>query len=130
MKRLFSLLAPSIAFLVLAGCSDDLAHKAGEPQTVKQPGDQTKPSPEEQAKITAALDRLPPEDKALAEAQQFCAVETENRLGLMGTPVKVLVNGQPVFLCCKGCKTTALEEPDKTLAKVQQLRKAAEASGH
>ena len=106
----------------LAGCSGGSDAKRGDAQAANQSTDQPKPSPAEQAKIVTALDRLPPEDRALAEEQQFCAVEPENRLGLMGTPVKVLVNDQPVFLCCKSCKTDALAKPDKTLAKVQQLK--------
>ena len=120
MKRLYLLLAPSIALLLLAGCSGGSDPKPGGPQAVTQSTDQ--PSPEEQARIATALGRLPLEDRVLAEAQQYCAVEAENRLGLMGTPVKVLVNDQPVFLCCKSCKTDALAKPDKTLAQAQQLK--------
>jgi hypothetical protein len=56
-------------------------------------------------------------------------IQTEERLGGMGTPVKVMVKGQPVFLCCKGCRKEALAQPDKTLAKVKELKeKAAEAN--
>ena len=40
----------------------------------------------------------------------------------MGTPVKVTVKGQPVFLCCDGCKKKALGDPDKTLAAVEKLK--------
>ena len=81
----------------------------------------------DEAKIREALARLDPEDRRLAEAQRFCAVETENRLGSMGTPVKIEVKDQPVFLCCKGCRKRALADPDATLARVRELKaKAAE----
>ena len=40
----------------------------------------------------------------------------------MGTPLKVEVNGEPVFLCCKGCKAKALRDADATLATVAKLR--------
>jgi len=40
----------------------------------------------------------------------------------MGVPVKVMVKDQPVFLCCKGCQKEALADPDKTLARVKELR--------
>jgi hypothetical protein len=40
----------------------------------------------------------------------------------MGKPFKVLVKGQPVFLCCDGCRKKALAEPDETLARVQELK--------
>ena len=51
----------------------------------------------------------------------------ETKLGEMGPPVKVLVTGrdgreEAVFVCCKGCKRTAVREPEKTLAKVADLK--------
>jgi Cu(I)/Ag(I) efflux system membrane fusion protein len=74
------------------------------------------------AKINAALAKLAPADRALAEAQRYCAVLEDSRLGSMGPPVKLLIEGQPVFLCCPGCKAKALADPQKTLAKVRQLK--------
>ena len=59
----------------------------------------------------------------MAEEQKFCAVQTENRLGEMGEPKKVVIKGEPVFLCCNHCKAEAEKEPDKVLAKVKELRK-------
>ena len=75
-----------------------------------------------EAKIKAALDKLDPDDRKLAEEQKFCAVETENRLGLMGKPVKMMIEDETVFLCCKGCEKAALKDPKKTLARVEELR--------
>jgi hypothetical protein len=75
-----------------------------------------------EAAIRANLAKLSPEDRKLAEEQKFCAVHTDNRLGSMGVPVKVMVKDQPVFLCCGNCKPTALADTDKTLARVQQLK--------
>ena len=40
----------------------------------------------------------------------------------MGPPVKLMLKGQPVFLCCSGCKKEAGEHPDQTLAKVTELK--------
>jgi hypothetical protein len=37
-------------------------------------------------------------------------------------PVKIVVNDQPVFVCCKGCKAEAQAHPDETLAKAKQLK--------
>ena len=76
----------------------------------------------EEAEVKANLAQLPPEDRKLAEDQKYCAVEDENRLGSMGKPYKVLVNQQPVFLCCKGCRKKALADPDRTLARVRELK--------
>jgi Cu(I)/Ag(I) efflux system membrane fusion protein len=76
------------------------------------------------AKIAAALAKLPAEDRPLAEAQRFCPVLEDSRLGSMGPPVKLMIDGQPVFLCCKGCERKALANPQATLARVQELKKA------
>ncbi len=73
-------------------------------------------------KIKANLAKLDPEDQKLAEEQKFCALENENRLGAMGVPVKIVVKGEPVFLCCKGCQKDAQADPDKTLANMKELR--------
>ena len=77
-------------------------------------------------KVQANLAKLGDEDLKLAAAQGYCAVESENRLGAMGPPVKVMVKDQPVFLCCKSCKDEALKDPDKTLERVAELKKKAE----
>jgi hypothetical protein len=79
---------------------------------------------QKEADIQAALAKLKAEDRKLAEAQKFCAVMTKNRLGSMGTPIKVMVKDKPVFLCCKNCQAKALANPDKTLASVAELLKA------
>lgn len=76
------------------------------------------------AEVTAALAELPEEDRLAAEAQKYCAVMMESRLGSMGAPFKVMVEGQPVFLCCEGCKDTALANPQETLANVKKLTEA------
>ena len=70
------------------------------------------------------------DDKNLADAQGYCPVMTDTKLGEMGPPVKLLVRGkdgreEAVFVCCKGCKRTALRDPDKTLAAVAVLKAAA-----
>ena len=58
----------------------------------------------------------------MVESQKYCAIMTDKLLGSMGTPLKVEVNGEPVFLCCKGCKAKALRDADATLATVAKLR--------
>jgi len=74
------------------------------------------------AKIKAALAKLAPEDRNLAEAQRFCTVLPTNRLGSMGAPVKLMVSGEAVFICCNGCKENALKNPADALAKAKKLR--------
>ncbi len=72
--------------------------------------------------VAEALANLSSEDRPLADAQKYCAVMTDSLLGSMGTPTKVDVNGQMVFLCCDGCKAKALRKPDETLANIAKLK--------
>ncbi len=92
----------------------------------KTGGSTVRPStPEdEEAKIKATLAKLPAEDRSLAEAQNFCPVLKDSRLGSMGVPDKIMIEGQPVFLCCRSCIKGAQANPKDTLAKVSQLKKA------
>ncbi|HTM54463.1 MAG TPA: efflux RND transporter periplasmic adaptor subunit [Pirellulales bacterium] len=78
---------------------------------------------DEEAKLAAAFKTMSAGDQLLAMAQQFCPVLESNRLGSMGTPVKLTIDGQTVFLCCDGCKKSALANPKGTLAKVAALVK-------
>jgi hypothetical protein len=82
----------------------------------------------ESKKVNSAMAKLSVEDRKAAEAQRLCAVMEESRLGTMGAPVKVMVEGQPIFLCCKGCTKRALADPKATLAKVSELKKAGDGS--
>ena len=80
--------------------------------------------PKDSARIAAALAKLSPADRLLAEKQQFCVVTEDGRLGSMGVPVKLSVEGQTVFLCCEGCRDEALKDPRKTLSQLKRLVKA------
>ena len=73
-------------------------------------------------RIADALGKLSPADRQLALAQQFCAVNSSSRLGSMGAPVKMMIKGEPVFLCCDGCEQEGKEEPDKVLQRAKELR--------
>lgn len=75
----------------------------------------------DKAEQQANFAKLSEEDRPLAEAQGYCAVTAEP-LGSMGPPIKLVVNEQPVFVCCKGCEKKAKSNPDKTLAKVEELK--------
>jgi hypothetical protein len=122
MNKGISLILTLGACGLLAGCigsSVDTPAKGKDPQ--KTPPVTATPEGKN-PKILAALDKLDPDDRKLAEAQEWCAVDDENPLGGMGKPLKIMVKGQPVFLCCKGCEKTAQADPDKTLAKVEELK--------
>jgi hypothetical protein len=72
--------------------------------------------------IRTALAQLSPDDQPLAADQRFCAVQTHQRLGSMGAPLKLVVEGQPVFICCRGCERKALADPQATLTHVAALK--------
>lgn len=72
--------------------------------------------------VAAERAKLPAGERAAVDAQEWCAVSTDERLGSMGPPLKLELKGQPVYLCCKGCKKTAERDPDKTLAAVADLK--------
>jgi hypothetical protein len=115
--------------LLLVGCQDYSPSGVSKGAGAQPAHGPSKPNEAEdtEADVRKNLAKLDPEDRKLAEAQKYCAIESENRLGEMGPPVKVLINDQPVFLCCKGCKKQAEKDPDKTLARVKELKaKAAE----
>ena len=105
--------------LFLTGCGDQHAAHTGAAPDKKN---DSSAGTEKDARIRANLDKLDPEDRKIAEEQKYCAVENENRLGGMGKPVKVELDGQTVFLCCKGCLAEAKEHKEKTLARAKELR--------
>jgi uncharacterized protein (TIGR03000 family) len=74
------------------------------------------------AAIKENLAKLDPDDQKRAETQKFCAVQTGIRLGSMGVPVKVMVKGQPVLLCCEGCVDRARDKADQVLDNVRKLK--------
>jgi hypothetical protein len=87
-----------------------------------QSGHDDHPTEAVDPKVTATLAKLSSEDRQIAETQKFCAVMNQKKLGSMGAPLKLEIKGEPVFLCCAGCKTKALKNPDETLAKVAALK--------
>jgi hypothetical protein len=114
------------SLIVLTVVLPTVASKAQQPAVPPAMPGMTMSSDDKQkeAEIQAALAKLKPEDRKLAEAQKFCAVLTKNRLGTMGTPIKVTIKDKPVFLCCKNCQAKATANPDKTLATLTDLLKA------
>lgn len=71
------------------------------------------------ADIEAALAKLSPEDRKLAEAQKICPV-SDHALGSMDAPVAVEIEGKKVWICCKGCEESLKADPAKFLAKIEK----------
>ena len=76
------------------------------------------------AKIRASLATLSKEDREIAEIQKYCPILSDNRLGVMGPPIKLILDGQTVFVCCSGCTKKAKANPKETLANVERLKAA------
>lgn len=60
--------------------------------------------------IQESLDQLTPGERAAAARQEICPV-TQAKLGSMGKPLKVIVEGREVFICCKGCAKPLKKRP-------------------
>jgi hypothetical protein len=58
-------------------------------------------------------------DQKLVDKQKTCPV-TDLPLDSMGGPVAVEVEGQRVFICCKGCESKLKRDPQKYLAKLKK----------
>ena len=89
-----------------------------------------RPQPKATFTQTFALARRPSQvmvaalteaDRVGLEQQKVCPV-TKARLGSMGTPIKVLVGEQPLYLCCRGCVSKVEANPAQYLAHVAELR--------
>jgi hypothetical protein len=78
-------------------------------------------APAVEKEIAAGLAGLPAADRTAAESQKFCAIQDTIRLGSMGAPVKVTLDGKDVYLCCKGCVDAAKKNPEKTTEKARAL---------
>jgi YHS domain-containing protein len=81
---------------------------------------------------TVALSKVKPQvtvaaidesDKAGIARQRVCPV-TGAELGSMGDPIKVLIDGQPLYLCCRGCLAKVKKDPNTYLSKVNQSHKS------
>lgn len=112
----------------LVGCKDASSTKTKESAAQGRVSGEAATAKDEEGEIRANLAQLNPEDRKLAEEQKFCVIQEETRLGAMDTPIKVMVKGQPMFVCCKGCVKKALKNPEQTLTKVEELRAKAAGS--
>jgi hypothetical protein len=125
-RRFWTLLATLTLSVTVAGCRDGSTGKPkSDGDAAKAPGKGDGPTSDktgDAASNKANLAKLSPEDRKLAEQQGFCAVETKNALGSMGVPLKIMIRGEPVFLCCDACETRARAHADRTLERVKQLR--------
>lgn len=127
MRMFITVIALALTLNLFPGCESQ-SSTAVTAKPTDATASHSREAPMDEAAIQEALAQLSPEDRAVAESQKFCAVATENPLGSMGTPLKIEVNGETVFLCCSGCKGKAVRNPEETLASVAKLKSANTAS--
>lgn len=127
MFRVFTAASLGVAFtlvsLVSTGCSD---HPPASPLATAERPASPPTQPSEVDEVAGIRKKLSAEDRILVDAQEWCVVMTDERLGAMGPPIKLTIKGEPVFICCKGCKKTAEANPDETLAKLKELKAKAQ----
>ena len=96
---------------------DSQMQLAGNPSLIDPSKAEPKMNEEMSEEVIAALSKLSDGDREMAKRQRICPVAME-LLGSMGTPKKVDVDGRPIFICCEGCRSGLLKEPEKYLAKL------------
>jgi len=114
--RLIVVILASLA----VGCGKDEPAEVGHDKSAAEDhtGSEQGETMEHTDGVGDAFAALSAEDQKLAKAQGTCPVSDE-KLGDMGTPIKVMVGDTPVFICCAMCKKALLADPDKFLAKLK-----------
>ncbi len=92
----------------------------------KDPVSSSSPSP---SATEQNLGKLPPADREAARQQALCPV-TDKPLGSMGVPIKLDVEGRPVFVCCAGCTAVIQKDPQAILKKLALPKPSAPHGGH
>lgn len=118
----------SLALFGLAGCMASEPTPPATPAPAEsKPAAPAKPegapaAQAEPAKLTdeeiAQIKKLPAEDQTAALAQMVCPV-SGGHLG-MDVPIKKVVDGKTLFLCCSGCEDDFNKDPKGVLAKLEK----------
>jgi YHS domain-containing protein len=106
--------------IVLVGCAKE-APPAAEPDVPSPPPPGEVSMDAADTSVEATLASLPADERAAVEAQVICPV-SEHKLGGMGAPIKVTVDGRDVYICCESCKEPLLADPAKYLANLPAPR--------
>ncbi len=79
------------------------------------------------AEMIAAIHQLPADIQTVALEQVICPV-TDAKLGSMGVPIKVMIHGKPIFMCCEGCRESLLEDPETNIQKIRDYQENGEST--
>lgn len=80
---------------------------------------QAAPQPRHSGQLPVTSATIDESDRAGIARQKVCPV-TGAELGSMGDPIKMLVDGKPLYLCCQGCVAKVKNAPETYLSKVSQ----------
>ncbi|HEY2785734.1 MAG TPA: hypothetical protein VGJ05_12260 [Fimbriiglobus sp.] len=111
----------AVGIVAAAGCGGSSSTAPSAPPPTKPSAAAEPPAKDGDADIKANLAKLSPEDRKIAEAQKVCPM-TGDKLGEMGTPIKLTLKGQTVFVCCNSCVKGAEKDPDATLKKLAEAK--------
>lgn len=107
----------------LSGCSQkDAQQTDGQEEPDASAPQPSHNGPTAKAKLQVTEAAVGKDDKALIARQKVCPVSGE-KLGGMGDPIKLLVDGHPVYLCCPGCVAKVKHDPETYLRKALELQK-------
>ena len=93
------------AWMAAPGCSQA-------PSDAKKPAASTDPAKND------PLAALSKEDREAVLKQGICPVSDEKLGGDMGLPIKVVIEGRDVWVCCESCIEDLKKDPAKYLAKL------------
>lgn len=71
------------------------------------------------AKERANFNKLPEADREAAIAQRICPI-SGMKLGGMGVPHRMEIDGRVIYLCCKGCKAGVKKDPEAAFRKIDE----------
>ena len=123
------------AVVALSGCGSSTPRSQEKPKTTTPSDSQAQEQPAGQEQHAGhagheghddttgpnalpGLAELSPSDRAAAEKQRVCPVSGD-LLGSMGKPIKVIVKGQTVFLCCRGLQETTHRRSRHVLGQIK-----------
>lgn len=108
-----------LSAVMIVGLAGRLAQQTAPPVDAAQMPSHDDHDHADDKRIAAALAKLSPANRALAEKQEICPVSGDP-LGSMGTPVKLTLEGRELFICCAGCEDAVREDPEKYFKKLDE----------
>jgi hypothetical protein len=111
-RSIVGAIVPVMSLGLALGCSE----KQAEPVVTEQHFHE-KQAAEKNTEINVAFAELSAADRKAAETQKICPVSNQ-ALGSMGTPIKVVVADRQLFVCCEGCVDKAKENFDEYYAQL------------